>query len=254
MDNRFDDFFQDEGYLRLKNHLYNYRIRREAVLRALGDGVERVLEVGSGVSPMAGADSYPVVYSDLSATALRALARQSGRQGIAAAADGCRLPFRAGSFSHTICSEVLEHVEDDRGALRELYSVLKPGGRLVITFPHRKCYYSRDDAFVGHHRRYEREEMESLLREAGFTVECVRKLLGPFEKLAMLAATWLFSKKEAKRTDRRARPIPPSLVSLFVGLNAIASAIAKIDARIAPERLATVLLVTACKTKKRGLD
>jgi ubiquinone/menaquinone biosynthesis C-methylase UbiE len=45
------------------------------------------------------------------------------------------LPFRSGSFDKVLCAEVLEHISEDRQALRELARILKPGGVLVITVP-----------------------------------------------------------------------------------------------------------------------
>jgi SAM-dependent methyltransferase len=49
--------------------------------------------------------------------------------------DVLRLPFRDGRFDRVICSEVMEHVHDYGGAIRELVRVLRPGGMLGITIP-----------------------------------------------------------------------------------------------------------------------
>ena len=76
-----------------------------------------------------------VVYSELSLEALRILKRRHGRRSYVAA-DGMRLPFKAGIFEYIIYSEVLEYLADDRKALHELARVLKPSGQLIITFPH----------------------------------------------------------------------------------------------------------------------
>jgi SAM-dependent methyltransferase len=53
------------------------------------------------------------------------------------AADITQLPFASACFDVVICSEVLEHVHDDHGALSELKRVLKPSGDLVISVPRR---------------------------------------------------------------------------------------------------------------------
>lgn len=51
------------------------------------------------------------------------------------AADMTALPFRDGSFDFAICSHVLEHIEDDRAAMAELFRVLAQGARAVVMVP-----------------------------------------------------------------------------------------------------------------------
>jgi SAM-dependent methyltransferase len=51
-------------------------------------------------------------------------------------ADASALPFKPGAFRFVLCSEVLEHLDDDRGAVRELERVLAGDGRAVITVPY----------------------------------------------------------------------------------------------------------------------
>lgn len=44
-------------------------------------------------------------------------------------------PFQAGSFDVILCNHVLEHIPDDRGAMREIYRVLRPGGWALLNVP-----------------------------------------------------------------------------------------------------------------------
>lgn len=50
---------------------------------------------------------------------------------------GEKLPFPANSFDLILSHEVLEHVQDDQQAIREIVRTLKPGGRLVLFVPNR---------------------------------------------------------------------------------------------------------------------
>ncbi len=52
-------------------------------------------------------------------------------------ADITHLPFKDQSFDLVVCSEVLEHIADDKTAIQECFRVLKPGGYLVISVPRR---------------------------------------------------------------------------------------------------------------------
>lgn len=61
--------------------------------------------------------------------------RRSGHRLFLASGDARQLPFRAEAFTKVTILDCLEHFEDDRGALREIHRVLKPGGTLIITVP-----------------------------------------------------------------------------------------------------------------------
>ncbi len=58
-----------------------------------------------------------------------------GRPHVSHTVDITEIPFESNSYDAIICIHVLEHVENDRKAMDELYRVLKPGGWAVITVP-----------------------------------------------------------------------------------------------------------------------
>jgi SAM-dependent methyltransferase len=68
-----------------------------------------------------------------------------------------------------VCAfEVLEHIEDDAGALASWARRLRPGGWLLLSVPAHQSRYSAHDELAGHYRRYDREPMTRLLAAAGF--------------------------------------------------------------------------------------
>jgi SAM-dependent methyltransferase len=69
---------------------------------------------------------------------------------------------------------VLEHIDDDAGALASIHRVTRPGGRLVLYVPALQSLYSAMDRKVGHLRRYRRQPLEQLVRGAGFRVDWCR--------------------------------------------------------------------------------
>lgn len=73
-------------------------------------------------------------------------------------------------FDLIYTSNVLEHIQDDRAVLRELYSKLKNGGSLVIYVPAFPILYSAIDEKVGHFRRYHKRDLLEKLKTAGFAV------------------------------------------------------------------------------------
>ncbi len=74
-------------------------------------------------------------------------------------------------FDTAICLNVIEHIEHDVEAFRNLASVLAPGGRAIILVPNVPFLYSSLDEVLGHYRRYTRELLAQRGREAGFDVE-----------------------------------------------------------------------------------
>jgi glycosyltransferase involved in cell wall biosynthesis len=139
---------------------------------------QRVLEVGSGIGSftryLTGRDL--VVATDLNPRYLRILGNTFERHTRVEV-----MPLDLGDFDPAelasrnldtiLCLNVLEHIEDDRGALRRLYDSLAPGGRLLLLVPAHQRLYGSIDRAIDHHRRYERTGLVAKLEEAGFLVE-----------------------------------------------------------------------------------
>ena len=74
-------------------------------------------------------------------------------------------------FDTIICLNVLEHIQEQKRALANMYRLLRPGGRMILLVPNAPGLFCSLDVAVGHVRRYTREEIGSLITEAGFEVE-----------------------------------------------------------------------------------
>ena len=74
--------------------------------------------------------------------------------------------------------DVLEHIEDDRGALSNVHRLLQPGGAYFMTVPALPELWSAHDEVNHHFRRYERTALHNLLTEHGFIVEEMRYVFG----------------------------------------------------------------------------
>lgn len=248
--NRFQDFFEDKKYVSLKNYLYNYLLRKGAIEKQLrNERYGTMLEIGSGISPVVTSKSN-VIYSDVSLLALKTLKNTYGK-GLCVVADSTQLPFKNKSFSCVICSEVLEHIENDRKALQEIARVIKPSGSFIITFPHRHFYFASDDRFVEHLRRYELSEMKDLLNGVELKPMLVQKVLGPIEKITMVMTIFCIKVLQGLQL-KKINPCNQSSVSgvlstLFKWFNRFYAVIVWLDANIMPLKLSTVLLIKAEK-------
>lgn len=85
--------------------------------------------------------------------------------------------------------DVLEHIADDVAALQRVHTLLRPGGRLVLTVPAYPFLYSADDAVAGHFRRYTRATLLRALHASGFRSEFVSYLFAPLPPLIFLLRT-----------------------------------------------------------------
>jgi len=75
------------------------------------------------------------------------------------------------SFEVVVASDVIEHIEDDEKALRNLWTYVKKGGQLVITVPAHPYLYGKRDIAWGHYRRYSKEFLQARLEKLGGKIE-----------------------------------------------------------------------------------
>ena len=92
------------------------------------------------------------------------------------------LSLRDKNIDTVVCINVLEHIEDDSGALANIYGVLAGGGRLLLFLPALKGLYGEYDRSVKHFRRYGKKDIETKLKNQGFQIEksCFSNFLGLF--------------------------------------------------------------------------
>ena len=102
-------------------------------------------------------------------------------------ADICRLPFEDNSYDVIFCNHVLEHIEDDKKAMQELYRVLKPGGFGIFQIPQELSReFTYEDASIQspeerkkHFGQYDHvrvygQDYFNKLRAIGFNVEEIK--------------------------------------------------------------------------------
>ena len=81
------------------------------------------------------------------------------------------IPFKEKFFDLILCSEVLEHIKEDKKALSELSRVLKQGGYLILSFPTNSRSNKKEYKKFHHERHgYDRKAIEELARKNGLVV------------------------------------------------------------------------------------
>ena len=145
----------------------NYNRYLRQLVRRYGETAATALDFGAGIgtfSDSPGLDPGAVHCVEPDAAARR----QLESLGFAAHESLASVPDGAVDYVFTL--NVLEHIEDDRAALADIYRVLKPGGRLFVYVPAFMALFSSMDRHVGHVRRYRLPEMVDRVEGAGFRV------------------------------------------------------------------------------------
>jgi SAM-dependent methyltransferase len=149
-----------------------YKGRRTVLARVL-DGVElpadaRILDAGcgSGRNMLELARYGNVTAVELSSASVElALAREAGE---VIEGSVLEMPFADASFDLATSLDVIEHLDDDVGALREMRRVVAPGGCLLVTVPAYQWLWSGHDEINHHHRRYTRRSLALAGERAGW--------------------------------------------------------------------------------------
>jgi SAM-dependent methyltransferase len=137
------------------------------------------------------------------------------------------MPFPDESFDALLCSHVLEHVDDDRAAIREIARVLRPGAWAIIMVPYFDGMVTDEDPSITDaaererrfgqqdHVRFYGRDTPDRLAEPGLVVEAVRAdaMLSP-ERLAREGVradeTAFVCMRPNRSVTRKTRPSAPS--------------------------------------------
>jgi SAM-dependent methyltransferase len=217
MDERFHGFERE-----VEDFHWWYRVRREildqqlAALR-LPPGA-RLLDVGCGTGGASlvlsrHGDAYAL---DRAPESFRLSMDRPYRHRVVSSLEQ-QLPFADGSFDVVCALDILEHLDDDRAATRELHRVCKPGGVVVAYVPAFQALWGYNDDYSHHRRRYTRAALDQVVADAGFSVE----KSGYFNMILFLptllarVAQRRFKQLDQMEHSTRPHPLHPLLAGLF---------------------------------------
>ena len=174
----------------------------------------RVLEIGSGIGTFSTRIVTLPQVEQLTCVEIDASCAEAARQALAVAptkksvehivGDYVNAPLPKDNYDAALLINVLEHLQDDRAAVRKARSELRMDGRLVIFVPAFALLMSNLDRRLGHYRRYTTGSLRQLLEGAGFTVTALRY----YNLIGFLGWLWRF--RLLRRTEQS-----PELVRFF---------------------------------------
>jgi SAM-dependent methyltransferase len=151
------------------------------------------LEVAPGLRPRLPIEGTHFV--DLSA---QAAAKLKSRGASVAVSLVTALPYVDAAFDLVCAFDIVEHVDDDASALREISRVARPGATLLISVPLHPARWTAFDDFVGHRRRYEPEMLDDTLAQHGLRIEqsAVFGMQPKSSRLLDIGMWWLTHQRE----------------------------------------------------------
>lgn len=239
----YEEMFDQESYYWW--HVGKRGLVKELLIRYtdLEKEKQKILDVGCGTGMMMkelsvnsevwGLDSDPLALNFCQKRGFKNLTKGDLSQ---------KLPYSEKSVDAVLCLDVLEHLKNDRMPLKEFYRILKPGGVLVITVPAYPQLMSRWDKVSGHRRRYLRQDLESLLCQAGFRVEKISY----FNFFALLPAVLV----RFFKSNLNAKDYPSDFIKLPGWLNQVLIFLTKIEKSVITQTNLPVGLSIICLGRK----
>jgi ubiquinone/menaquinone biosynthesis C-methylase UbiE len=124
--------------------------------------------------------------------------------------DVTKIPISDESQDFALALDVIEHIQDRNVLLSEMYRILKPGGKALITVPAHTWLWSNHDELNHHFRRYSKEMLREDLSTAGFSIKSIRwwnSILLPYIYL---------TRKSTRKKDSSEFELPPKMLQIIV--------------------------------------
>jgi len=140
---------------------------------------------------------------------------------------GIELPFKNKSYDIVGAFDVLEHIDDHVGALKEWRRVLKDDGAIVLTVPAYQWLWSDHDVSLHHKRRYTIKRLNEAARQAGLKID--RKSYAIVFSLPLVVTFRFLNKMSGRKTNTETSyvAVPASVNSLFAKFLGVEAAMHK---------------------------
>src|SRR2546427_2900786 len=205
-----------DEYVRIEDTHWWFRGRRKiitALLRPYLRPPARIIDVGSGGGAVAQALQQfgHVTACDIDVRCAASVARRPGMSFAYGTAEA--IPFADGRFDLVTAFDVLEHLDDDVIALREMARVASPTGLIAVTVPAYGWMWGRQDEVSPHRRRYTGRSLRRAITAAGLNP----RRLTAFNTILFpgIAALRLSRRLSRRLADRGQTPDPAGLTSDF---------------------------------------
>ncbi len=173
----------------------------------------RVLEIGAGTGGnLQMLSSFGKVCAVETSGVAREIARKRFRGAceILAGSLPDHMPFASDRFDIICMFDVLEHIENDVGALRKVRTLMSDGGRVILTVPAYPWLWSYHDEHLDHFRRYTKKVLTRTATDAGLRITRLTHFNGIL--FPVVASIRLLGHLQIKFNNQEDR-VPPALIN-----------------------------------------
>lgn len=118
-------------------------------------------------------------------------------------------------FDVLLAMDVLEHIDDDVGALRRWIGALRPGAAVLLAVPAFQLLWSPHDVVMGHHRRYKKDSLRQLAESVGLETVRLTYAFGHLFPPVLLIRRLL---QKDDKSDSDLKPHPPLVNRILTGM------------------------------------
>lgn len=176
-----------------KNFTYRHLIE---VIDKHVKGKKFILDIGSGTGTLSlylAAKGHKVIGIDTSERAIETAIENAKKLGLRKKVCFQKMHFPNEypyhKFDFALCTEVIEHIKDDKKAIKRIFKLIKKNGIVVISVPSKSAplyrwgFCENFDRRVGHLRRYTSKELISKCKSGGFDILSLQKTEGLLRNL-----------------------------------------------------------------------
>lgn len=187
------------------NFTYYFHLRQLITILPKMGKESNILDIGCGVGTLAyylASKGFNVIGVDVSSRAIKianSFRSKSGLKNVNFSLGDVQMITSTRKYDLIVCTEVIEHLENDVKMLKTIYTLLNSKGKLLLSTPsvnaplYKLGMLRKFDLEVGHLRRYKMDDLLFKLRKSGFRIVSERKnesilrnSLFTFKKLGIL--------------------------------------------------------------------
>jgi SAM-dependent methyltransferase len=158
-----------------ENKHFWFKSRRNLILQVFNKFIskkDKIIEIGAGtgsIAKMLSSNSYNLTIGELHPNGIEYALRNNINHIPIYQFNIMDNPFK-NHFDTVGLFDVLEHIEDDRLAIQNIYNMLTTNGKVVLTVPAHMWLWCEEDEVSNHFKRYELDALKRLLVDNGFSI------------------------------------------------------------------------------------